>query len=134
MSFPCSIGGSVSGVTPDNPRPNLCLIPSSSNPDRLALCFFIGLPITDSRGSEVLGSNEALLSNVGGVERIEAFGGVVPAVGVLEAGDFRVAGDPAFTGSEECCRFSYVVCQSLIRMKKGEKFTLIFWTPSASSP
>ncbi len=46
------------------------------------------------------------MSNVGGVERIEAFGGVVPAVGVLEAGDFRVAGDPAFRGSEECCRFS----------------------------
>lgn len=74
------------------------------------------------------------MSNVGGVERIEAFGGVVPAVGVLEAGDFRVAGDPAFRGSEECCRFSYVACQSLIRTKRGGNLTLIFWTPSANSP
>jgi len=106
MAFPCSIGGSVSCVTPDNPSPSLCLMASSSSPDRLALCFFIGLPIIESRERVGLGSYEALVSNVGGVERIEAFGGVVPAVGVLEAGDFRVAGDPAFRGSEECCRFS----------------------------
>ena len=109
MTFPCLIDGSASAVTPDSPNPNLCLIVSSSNPERLALCFFIGLPIIDSKGSEGLGSCEALVSSAGGVERIEAFGGVVPAVGVLEAGDFLVAGDSAFTGSEECCRFSYVV-------------------------
>ena len=77
----------------------------------LDLCFFIGLPTTDSRGSDGVGSYEALLRSVGGVARTESFGGVVPAVGVFEAGDFRVAGDPAFTGSEECCRFSYVACQ-----------------------
>ena len=109
MAFPCAVWGNVSAVSPDSPNPNLCLIASSSKPDILDLCFFIGLPTTDSRGSEELGSYETFDSSAGGVERTEDSGGVVPVVGEFEAGDFLVAGDPAFTGSEECCRFSYEI-------------------------
>lgn len=82
MNFSCLIDGSASAVTPDSPNPNLCLITSSSIPGRLALCFFIGLPTTDSKGSEGAGSYEALGRSAGGVGRLDAIGGVVPAVGV----------------------------------------------------
>ena len=133
MASPCVIGGRVSAVTPDRPNPNLCLMASSSNPEILDLCLFIGLPTTDSRGNEGLRSYEALLSSAGGVERTEDSGGVVPLVGVLEAGDFLVAGDPAFTGSEECCRFNYEACEYAIlvvdrshKTESGVILTLIF--------
>lgn len=50
---------------------------------------------------EVLGSNEGVLES-----RADDGGGVDPAVGVLDAGDFRVAAEPASTGSAECCLFN----------------------------
>lgn len=63
-----------------------------------------------SKGLGVLRSCEMLVNRVGGVAALlETSGGVDPRVGVLEAGDFRVAGDPWFN-SAECCRLS---CEGL---------------------
>lgn len=46
------------------------------------------------------------MKSVGGVGALlETSGGVDPRVGVFEAGDFRVAGDPSFN-SAECCLLS----------------------------
>lgn len=59
-----------------------------------------------SRGLGVLRSCGTLVKRVGGVTALlETSGGVDPRVGVFEAGDFRVAGDPSFS-STECCLFS----------------------------
>lgn len=43
----------------------------------------------------------------GVVATFVVYGGVDPAVGVLEAGDLRVMGELAWRGSAECWRFSY---------------------------
>ena len=82
-------------------------------PDMLALCFFSGLPIILSSGFfGAARSYEALVRSVGvGAALLVVCGGVEPAVGVFEAGDFRVADDPASKSSAECCRFSLEVCQ-----------------------
>ncbi len=40
--------------------------------------------------------------------RFDVFGGGDSAVGVFEAGDLRVAGEAALSGSAECCRFSCI--------------------------
>lgn len=51
---------------------------------------------------------ETLVNRVGGVAALlEMSGGVDPRVGVFEAGDFRVAGDPSIN-SAECCLLSCV--------------------------
>lgn len=92
-------------ISADRPSPSLCLVALSSTPDTLALARFIGLPMLPSSDGcciyEVLGSSE------GGPESsTDVLGGVEPAVGVLDAGDLRVAAKPAFKGSAECCRFN----------------------------
>lgn len=92
-------------MSADKPSPSLCLVTSSSTPEILALARFIGLPmLLSSDGGciyEVLGSSE------GGLESsTDVLGGVDPAVGVLDAGDLRVAVKPAIKGSAECCRFN----------------------------
>lgn len=62
------------------------------------------MPSSNSFG--VFRSCETLAKRVGGVAALlETSGGVDPRVGVLEAGDFRVAGDPSFN-SAECCLLS----------------------------
>lgn len=54
------------------------------------------------------GSYEAWLNSGGGADsKPAALGGVDPAVGVLDAGDLRVA-ELALRGSNECCRFSCI--------------------------
>lgn len=59
-----------------------------------------------SRSFGVLISCETLVKRVGGVVvLLKISGGVDPRVGVFEAGDFRVAGDPSFN-STECCLLS----------------------------
>ena len=106
ISFSCSILP-ISSPT-ERPNPNLCRVASSSNPERLALCFFSGLPTTESSSCGALSSCETPGNGVGGVAVTWGNnGGVDPLVGVFDAGDFRVAGDLSFN-STECCRFSYL--------------------------
>lgn len=92
-------------MSADMPSPNLCLVASSSIPETLALARFNGLPmLLSSDGGciyEVLGSREG-----GPGSSTDVLGGVDPAVGVLDAGDLRVAAKPAIKGSAECCRFN----------------------------
>lgn len=84
---------------------------SSSKPETLALALFNGLPTVPlSKAGEALRASKAVFGSSigGGVARVDTCGGVEPAVGVLEAGDFLcVAGEPALRGSAECWRFSY---------------------------
>lgn len=62
------------------------------------------MPSSKSLG--VLSSCGTLVKSVGGVGALlETSGGVDPRVGVFEAGDLRVAGDPSFN-SAECCLLS----------------------------
>jgi len=102
-------------ISADRPSPSLCLVASSSTPDTLALARFIGLPMAPSSHGgciyEVLGSSE------GGPESsTDAVGGVDPAVGVLDAGDLRVAAELASKGSAECCRFNCNFNQNLMML------------------
>lgn len=120
-----------------SPKPSLCLTDSSSSPGRLARCFFSGLPIRESsRGFGALRSCEvAPVKMLGGVTALPlASGGVDPRVGVFDAGDFRVAGEPE-SSSTECCRFS---CRDMLVFAQLDHdsgiITLIFLTPSANSP
>lgn len=46
-------------------------------------------------------------SDGGAASRLDVAGGVEPAVGVLDAGESRVAAEPDSGASAECCRFSY---------------------------
>ena len=89
----------ISPDTSQAPKPVFCRRLSPSVPETLALARLTGLPITSSLAA---GSYEALLSNGGGIDsKLAIFGGVEPAVGVLDAGDLRVA-VPALRGSNEC--------------------------------
>lgn len=92
----------------DKPNPKRCRIASSSKPETLALARFKGLPTVPlSKALEDPRSNLAFGSSVGGVvASFDACGGVEPAVGVVDAGDLRVAGVLEFRGSAECWRFS----------------------------
>lgn len=92
----------------DKPSPKRCRIASSSRPETLALARFKGLPTVPlSKALEDPRSNLAFGNSVGGVvARFDTCGGVEPAVGVFDAGDFRVAGVLEFRGSAECWRFS----------------------------
>lgn len=68
--------------------------------------------ISSSRAFGVAKSYEALVRSAGvGATLLVVGGGVDPAVGVFEAGDFRVASDPESKSSAECCRFSFEACQ-----------------------
>ena len=82
---------------------------SPSMPDRLARALFSGLPTMMSSAFGACGpaSKATLGPNAGGVVvPADASPGGDSPVGVLSAGDLRVAGDPAFRGSAECWRFS----------------------------
>lgn len=110
IAFASSFGAAASPAgTPDKPRPKRCRIESSSRPETLALARFRGLPIVPlSKALDGPRSNAVFGKNVGGVvAKLETCGGVEPAVGVFDAGDFLVAGVPASRGPAECCRFSW---------------------------
>ena len=82
---------------------------SLSKPDRLARCFFRGLPTIISSALSLSAFFSAFGWSEGGVvARSDRSGGGDPVVGVFEAGDLRVAGEPVLSGSAECCRFSCV--------------------------
>lgn len=107
--FASSFGAATSPAsTPDKPNPNRCRTASSSKPETLALARFRGLPIVPLSNALVGPKSNAVLGNsVGGVvATFDACGGVDPAVGVFDAGDFFIAGVPVLKGSAECCRFS----------------------------
>lgn len=119
ISFSCSIRPITSFAVPESPNPSRCRVASSSNPERLARCFLRGLPtMPSSKSLGVLRSWETLVKSVGGVAALlGTSGGVDPRVGVLEAGDFRVAGDPSFS-SAECCLLS---CEEIRRALKSRE-------------
>ena len=95
----------------------------SSKPGKEARCFLNG---------------EATLLSTSAVAAVdeEPSAAVLPGAGVPEIGDpddESPAGGPRARGSAECCRFS---CHHVSRRKHYRlvKQTLIFRTPSASSP
>ena len=103
----CSMAPSTSA---DMPKPNLALRDSSSTPGKLALAFLRGLPTMKSSDAfEAVPSYTVLGSSAGGDSLSPGtYGGVDPAVGVFEGGDFLWpgAGEGDSEGSIECCRLS----------------------------
>lgn len=88
--------------------PILCRRLLSSAPDRLARCFFIGLP-TNLSLSMALSADSFAEGLLGGVaSRALGAGGVVLAVGVADLEPLTVSGllPISDSGPAECCRFN----------------------------
>ena len=97
-------------TSPDMPKPNLALRDSSSTPGKLALAFFKGLPTMKSSDVLEAAPSYTVLGRSAGGDSLSPgiYGGVEPAVGVFEGGDFlwAGAGEGESEGSIECCRLS----------------------------
>ncbi len=97
-------------TSPDMPKPNLALRDSSSTPGKLALAFLRGLPTMKSSDAFGAAPSYTVLGRSAGGDSLSpgTYGGVDPAVGVFEGGDFlwAGAGEGESEGSIECCRLS----------------------------